>query len=102
MNIKRKSRNPRAVQLFLDILHIGACLIIVISTVLAVWDTETYAWLFPVVFGTAAVLFLANGVLRLSDGGDRKKQHMQAILQLLAAAGLFFIALISLITVRGR
>ena len=102
MNIKRKSRNPRAVQLFVDLLHMAACLVIVCGSLLAIWDTDTYAWLFPVVFMAAAVLNLAGGLFRLSDGGDRKKQHIQAILQLLVAAALFLIALISIATVRGR
>lgn len=101
MNLNRRNRNPRVVQLLLDVLHIVACLVIVVGSVLAIWDTGRYAGLFPVVFLAAAVLCLANGLMRLRDGGDRRKQHFQAVVQLLTAAALFLIAIVSFATVRG-
>lgn len=101
MNIKRKSRNPRAAQLLLNFLHVAACLIIIIGSALAIWDTKAYGYLFPIVFLAASLLNLGNGLLRLRDGGERRRQRTQATVQLLAAAALLLVAIVSAMTVRG-
>ena len=101
MDIKRKSRNPRVFQALFNILHFAVCIVIVAGSIFAIWDTERYAYLFPVVFLAAAVLNLVNGLVRFSQGGDRRKQRMQAVVLFLVAAALFLLFVISAVTVRG-
>ncbi len=94
-----KRRNPRNLSMFLDILHIGVGILVVICAVLAFLYPEQNKILFPVIFWLAAVLNGVNGWVRIKTDTRGKRSRSGGILLCVVAAALFIIGLVCAISI---
>ena len=78
-----RGRNGRSLEVFLDLLHIGVGIMIVILAVVSFLNPENNLVLFPVIFMLASILNLVNGWVKIRQGGRDKKKQAQG-------AGLIF------------
>ncbi len=94
-----KRRNPRNISLFLDLLHIGVGILVVICAILAFLYPEQNQILFPVIFWLAALLNGVNGWVRIRTDTRGKRSRNGGILLCVAAGVLFVIGVISAISI---
>ena len=94
-----KKKNPRNSVLIMDWIHICIGLLVVILAVLAFLDPEANRFLFPIIFLLAAALNVINGIYRFRLSGREKKKKLAAFMQLLLAAVLVAVMIISAITI---
>lgn len=98
---QEKHRTPRNITLIIDWLHIVLGFLIVLMAIITFLNPERYMFLFPFIFLLAAVLNLLNGIHRYRQSGRTKKKKMTAAGQLLIAAFLLVIAVISAVSIWG-
>lgn len=98
---QEKHRSPRNITLIMDWVHIILGFFIVLMAVFAFLNPERNMALFPLIFLLAAGLNLLNGVHRYRQSGRNKKKKALGIGQLLIAASLLAIAVISAVSIWG-
>lgn len=94
-----KKKNPRNTALIMDWIHICIGLLVVILAVFAFLNPEDNRFLFPLIFLLAAVLNVINGIYRFRLSGREKKKKLAAFMQLILAAVLVAVMVISAITI---
>ncbi len=94
-----KRRNPRNLSVFLDFLHIGIGILVVVCAVLAFLYPEQNQILFPVIFWLAAILNGVNGWVRIKADTRGKRSRSGGIFLCVIAGALFVIGLISAISI---
>lgn len=90
MRGNQKSKNPRAYQRTVDILHVFICICIVVLAVTAFLDPEEYQSVYPFIFFLAAVLNAIEASAKLKR--DNKGRNHKA-----ACFGFGIVAFILLI-----
>ena len=96
---QEKRKSPRNLTLMIDWLHIIIGILIVVMAVVAFLNPEGYMMLFPLIFLLAAVLNLVNGLYRFRQSGREKRKKAAAIGQIVIAAVLTGIAVVSAISI---
>lgn len=83
----------------LDVLHMIIGVLIVILAVLAFLNPEQNRILFPVIFFLAAALNFANGYDKLRRYRGRSKERTAGTALMTVGAGLFFLCVLSALTI---
>lgn len=83
----------------MDWIHICIGLLVVILAVFAFLNPEDNRFLFPIIFLLAAVLNVINGIYRFRLSGREKKKKLAAVMQLILAAVLVAVMVVSAITI---
>ncbi len=97
--IQEKKRGGRASYFALDMLHIVVGVLIVFFAVLAFLNPEENRILFPVIFFLAAVLNFANGYDRFHRNRGRSRQRAAGTALMAVGTGLFFLCVLSALTI---
>ena len=97
--IQEKKRSRKASYFALDMLHIVIGVLILFFAVLAFLNPEENRILFPVIFLLAAVLNFANGYDRFHRNRGRNKQRAAGTALMAAGCGLFFLCVLSALTI---
>ena len=97
--IQEKKRSRKASYFALDMLHIVIGGLILFFAVLAFLNPEENRILFPVIFLLAAVLNFANGYDRFHRNRGRYKQKAAGTALMAAGCGLFFLCILSALTI---
>lgn len=98
---QEKRKSPRNMTLMIDWLHIIIGALIVVMAVVVFLNPEGYMMLFPLIFLLAAVLDLVNGVYRYRQSGRDRRKKAAAIGQMVIAAVLTAIAVVSAVSIWG-
>lgn len=98
---QEKRKSPRNMTLMIDWLHIIIGALIVVMAVVVFLNPEGYMMLFPLIFLLAAVLDLVNGVYRYRQSGRDRRKKAAAIGQMVIAAVLTVIAVVSAVSIWG-
>jgi hypothetical protein len=93
-----KGRSDRHSGVILDVAHLILGAAIVILAVLSFINPEGNLMLFPLVFLLSAVLNAVNGIFRLKTRGRDKKKFRGALFQLILAAALGFLGILSAVS----
>lgn len=99
MYINRKSKNPRRIPIFVDIVHIVICIVIAVLTVLLFLNPEKNQLLFPVVFFLATLLNAVNAVVKWKAENARGGHLVSAIFFGIVAVLLFILTIVSAMSV---
>ena len=97
--IQEKKRSRKASYFALDMLHIVIGVLILFFAVLAFLNPEENRILFPVIFLLAAILNFANGYDRFYRNRGRNKQKVAGTALMAAGCGLFFLCILSALTI---
>lgn len=92
-------RGERRSGLFLDMAYLILGIAIVILAVLSFINPEGNHMLFPLVFLLAALLNAIRGIFELKTCGRDKKHFRMGIFQMLLAAGLGLLGVLSAISI---
>lgn len=95
----QRGRGERHAGVFLDVVHLILGIAIVILAVLSFINPEGNHMLFPLVFLLAALLNAVNGIFELKTRGRDKKKFGAGILQMLLAAALAVLGVLSAISI---
>lgn len=98
---QEKRKSPRNMTLMIDWLHIIIGGLIVVMAVVVFLNPEGNMMLFPLIFLLAAVLDLVNGVYRYRQSGRDRRKKAAAIGQMVIAAVLTAIAVVSAVSIWG-
>lgn len=96
-----RSKNPRAFQNFVDMVHVISCLVIVALTVFLYINPERYILFFPLVFLISAGLNFITAIYKWRTAGHRKSQKAKAVFFILLGAALCILTVVSLVSVWG-
>lgn len=97
--IQEKKKSGRNLYFALDMLHIVVGILIVILAVLAFLNPEENRILFPVIFLLATVLNFANGYDKFHRNRGRSKQRAAGTALMIVGTGLFFLCVLSALTI---
>ena len=97
--VQEKKRSRRASYFALDMLHIVIGVLILFFAVLAFLNPEENRILFPVIFLLASILNFANGYDRFHRNRGRNKQRAAGTALMAAGCGLFFLCILSALTI---
>lgn len=96
---QEKRKSPRNLTLMIDWLHIVIGILIVVMAVVVFLNPEGHMMLFPLIFLLAVVLNLVNGVYCYHQSGREKRKKAAAVGQLVLAALLFGIMVVSAVSI---
>ena len=95
----QRGRGERHAGIFLDMAHLILGIAIVILAVLSFINPEGNHMLFPLVFLLAALLNAVSGIFECETWGRDKKKRRQGILQLVLAALLAVLGILSAVSI---
>lgn len=96
---QEKRKSPRNMTLLIDWLHIIVGVLIVVMAVIVFLNPEGHMMLFPLIFLLAVVLNVVNGIYRYHQSGRDKRKKAAAIGQLVLAAALLAVSVISAVSI---
>lgn len=96
---QEKHRSPRNITLIMDWVHILFGILIVLMGIFAFLNPQKNMFLFPFIFLLAAVMNLINGIHHYRQGGRQKRKKAAAIGQLVIAAALLSVAIVSAVSI---
>lgn len=96
---QEKHRGPKNTTLVIDWIHIVLGFLIVLMAIVAFLNPESHMMLFPLIFLSAGLLNLSNGIFHYKKSGHNKKKKAGSIGQFLIALALFLMALISAVSI---
>lgn len=95
----QRGRGERHAGIFLDAAHLILGIVIVILAVLSFMNPEGNHMLFPLVFLLAAMLNAVSGIFEVKTWGRDKKKLRFGLFQLILAAGLFVLCVLSAVSI---
>lgn len=102
MYTNTRKRNPRTSAFIFDIFHIMIGILIVGMAILCFLNPIEYEFLFVLIFLLAAILNIANSIVRLKENQRKKKQKISGVLLFIFGILLLVLSFISFICLFGR
>ena len=99
---KDRRRKVRGTSMALDTMHIIIGIAIVIMASISFINPEEYMIFFPMIFLLAAILNLATGRYKFKRSKRDQRKKAAAVVQMIFAAALFVLAVISAISIWWR